>query len=302
MLIDIGDSGFEMLDSNRVAAEPWGHTMPVALTENPRTASGHTYADRTGVAYEFPPIYRRLIIPGTPFVYHRGWEGRSGPIYFGTGIVGDVRPSPNGGGLLMADILGFEPFVPPVPFKDEEGRYFERRAERESGYYRQGARRITDEEFAAILAAAGREVRSNGATPELPIPTPPPPAERDAVERYAVERVLELLAEMYGSPAEVKEMPHNHPGYDVRVEAMDAGVVRYVEVKGTRSGEPLFRLTEGERRFSIEHSNVYTFAMVWSIDLEAKTHRIEMRDGTVDAAAYRLQPTGWIGAFPLANR
>lgn len=49
--------------------------QPLVLVSNRQTASGHRYADRTGVSYEFPTAYRNMIRPGSPFVYYRSREG-----------------------------------------------------------------------------------------------------------------------------------------------------------------------------------------------------------------------------------
>lgn len=46
--------------------------MPLVLAENERSESGIRYADRTGVSYQFPRIYRGLLRPGERFVYYRG--------------------------------------------------------------------------------------------------------------------------------------------------------------------------------------------------------------------------------------
>lgn len=51
--------------------------QPLVLVSNRRTASGHTYADRTGLSYEFPTRYRNLILAGSPFVYYRSQEVRN---------------------------------------------------------------------------------------------------------------------------------------------------------------------------------------------------------------------------------
>jgi hypothetical protein len=45
--------------------------MPIVLSTNEATASGHAYADITGAAYEYPRRYRRLITQGERFVYYR---------------------------------------------------------------------------------------------------------------------------------------------------------------------------------------------------------------------------------------
>lgn len=44
--------------------------MPLVFTQNAATASGHSYADELGVAYEYPTRYRTLVHPGEPFVYY----------------------------------------------------------------------------------------------------------------------------------------------------------------------------------------------------------------------------------------
>jgi len=46
--------------------------MPLILASNVATESGHSYADRTGISYEFPMVYRRQMQTGERFVYYRG--------------------------------------------------------------------------------------------------------------------------------------------------------------------------------------------------------------------------------------
>lgn len=62
--------------------------MPLVLAENEATESGISCHDRTGVSYQFPKMYRRLIQPGERFVYYKGrktLDGRRTPkVYFGT--------------------------------------------------------------------------------------------------------------------------------------------------------------------------------------------------------------------------
>ncbi len=41
-----------------------GEPPPIVLASNRTTASGHVYADRTGISYEYPTRYRSLIVPG----------------------------------------------------------------------------------------------------------------------------------------------------------------------------------------------------------------------------------------------
>ncbi len=103
--------------------------MPLVLTQNEETESGHDYRDVLGLSYEFPRRYKRLVVSGTPFVYYRGRRrqgGRTGPqLYLGQGKIGEVTQSRDG--LLKCSIEAFQPFEPPVPFK-VDGVYLERRA------------------------------------------------------------------------------------------------------------------------------------------------------------------------------
>ena len=59
------------------------------------------------------------------------------------------------------------------------------------------------------------------------------PEERPLIDQAGVERVLEYERQAGRDP---KEMPPNHPGYDVQSRDQDGNVVRYIEVKA-RPGE-----------------------------------------------------------------
>jgi len=78
--------------------------VPLVLTQNEATESGHEYADRFGEAYEYPVAYRNLIRTGEPFVYYRGRKkaggGHQPQVYLGVGVVGNIRPSPTPGRLI----------------------------------------------------------------------------------------------------------------------------------------------------------------------------------------------------------
>src|SRR5262245_34385291 len=98
--------------------------MPLVFAENEATESGITYEDRTGIAYQYPTMYQRMIHPGERFVYYKGRKtkggGRAPQIYFGTGIVGEVRPDVVLPSRLVCDVLDFAPFLRPLPFKDHD--------------------------------------------------------------------------------------------------------------------------------------------------------------------------------------
>ena len=132
--------------------------MPLVLSENEDTESGIRYEDRTGVSYQFPKMYRRLVLEGEPFVYYRGRKkkggGRQLQVYFGTGVIGAVQSDPNDPKRLRCDIHDYQPFSAPVSFKRGNSDYLESSGTRR-GYFQRGVRSIPEVEFAAILNVAG---------------------------------------------------------------------------------------------------------------------------------------------------
>ena len=129
--------------------------MPLVFAENEATESGITYDDRTGVSYQYPRMYRRLVQPGERFLYYRGRKrrggGRAPQVYFGMGIVGSIQTDAHDTTRLRCDILQYRAFSNAVPFKDSSGRYLEDGGIRR-GYFQRGVRRISESEFQRIIA------------------------------------------------------------------------------------------------------------------------------------------------------
>jgi hypothetical protein len=274
--------------------------VPLVLTQNESTESGHRYADELGVEYEYPTLYRNRIRPGEPFVYYRGRRRAEGglqpQVYLGTGVVGAIRPSETEGRLLCS-IEDFDPFTSPLPFK-LDGGYLEPLGgvppDRAGLYFRQGVREIDEETYARILAAAAALDPSAGRRKqEAALPWAPPEVAR-LVDEIAMEIAVGRLEADHPNAA-VRRMPHNNPGYDIRLED-DAGV-RYVEVKGTTRALPHFFMSEGERLFSHDHAADYTLLIVYAVDTEERAGRVLMRDGAVGGDDLVLQPVQWEGAL-----
>jgi hypothetical protein len=122
---------------------------------------------------------------------------------------------------------------------------------------------------------------------------PQDPELRRMIERYAVEAVLAGLRTKY-TAIQVREMPPNNPGHDIQVDRGTAGVL-YIEVKGTARAAPVFLMSETERAFSELKAADYELHVVYSIDLAAKTHRVEVRSGAVTAASHGLVVQRWQG-------
>lgn len=266
--------------------------MTLVLATGAPTASGHAYDDVVGVRYEFPRAYRRLMTPGSSFVYYRGRRAASvglpGPAYFGTGVVGLITEL--GGTDLSAEILDYAEFGTPVSIRDAQGSYYEAAAATNRRYWLRGVRPIDDYTLAAIVAASdgagGREPDTAAKGPAYAASK----AELDAVERYSVDVALALLAEGFGREA-VTEMPRNNPGFDILVRLSDAEL--HVEVKGTRRPWPVFFMSEGERLHSVRHAPTYRLCVISNIDLVAASHVVHWHRGAVANPPFEMAPRQW---------
>lgn len=265
--------------------------MPIVLATGAPTASGHSYDDVLGAKYEFPPKYRKLVTPGEPFVYYRGRRGyREGqPGYFGAGVVGSVDRSSRGE-RLVAELHDVEIFEDSVPIKSVDDIYLETGGQRGVNWAN-GVRRISTEAMARILQAAttsgpaqtgsGRVARGYSW-----------PRESAPLERYSITVALRMLAEKFGSDA-VQEMPPGNPGFDIRV-TLPIGDL-HVEVKGTVLPDPVFHLSEGQRRHAHALGDRFWLVVVYRVRLGARTHEVVTLTGPLDPSKVDLRAEGWAG-------
>jgi hypothetical protein len=275
--------------------------MPLVLTQNESTESGHSYADELGVEYEYPTRYRNRIRTGEPFVYYRGRRRADGSlqpqVYLGVGVIGAITPSTNASRLVCAieDFLGFNT---PLGFK-ADGYYLEPLGkvppERAGLYFREGVRVISEDTFARILAAAEAEDPTLGPHRQVAgVPWAPPEVAR-LVDEISMDIAVDHLKRAYPD-ASVQRMPHNNPGYDVRVEAVGKATL-YAEVKGTSRALPHFFMSEGERLFSHDHAPEYSLVLIFAVDITRRTGTVLVRNGAVAGDDLRLRAVVWEGAF-----
>ena len=269
-------------------------SMPLILAAGVPTASGLTYADVPGIRHEFPARYRKLMIPGTPFIYYRGTRakqlGLSGPAYFGSGVVGAVEELPSR--RLRADVLDYVEFPVAIHFRGEDGDYLEPLAATRPVFWREGIRRIDDISFERILQIASssnksvesHEIQANAKYASSQI-------EIRQIDEYAISAAKSVLCSRFGTSA-VKEMPHNNPGFDISVQRVGQTDL-HVEVKGTRSRNPVFFLTEGERIHSHEYAHGFKLLIVFAIDLSNQTHSVLEFDGEVGDPNFQMVPRQW---------
>lgn len=271
--------------------------MPLILTSNEATASGHIYEDITGVSYEYPARYRNVITEGERFIYYRGRQlpsgGRQPQVYFGSGVIGPVRPSQNQPDYFVCEVLDYYAFNTPLYFKDPNGAYLESGGAR-LGYFQPGVRRISEAEYIGILGAASALSRdpddvkpsSGGGQGAYASPN----VARD-VDVYAMQVVVEHLRGQFpGRPIETQL--HNNPGFDIRVGTA-TDVICYVEVKGTQAPHPRFYLSEGERLFSEQHADMYMLVVVYAVDIARRDHKLFVHRGFISSERFELQPVQW---------
>jgi hypothetical protein len=271
--------------------------MPLVLTQNDATVEGHSYHDVFGVSYEYPTRYRNLIRTGERFVYYRGRRTTAGPVqtqaYLGVGIIGAIRAAPDG--RLECDIEDFRQFSDPLPFRHGDD-YYEMaaagRGSRTGLYFRQGVRTLSEDEYSAIVRAAGavtvdeHEANDNGYAD---------PSMAAVIEEVSVALAVGEAHRRFPG-AEVQEMPHANPGYDIRVRL--SGVDRYIEVKGTRGRRARFFISEGEREFSEANGDHYSLWVYCDLDVQARTGRLVERQGALSETDASLAPHQWRGELP----
>jgi Domain of unknown function (DUF3883) len=189
--------------------------------------------------------------------------------------------------------LDFHEFVEPVPFRRTDGSYLEPGGQR-PGYFQPGVRVIPEAVFEDILRSAEQLIPAPPQAFDSAVSATPGHASQEtlrAVERFAVEATMRRLHELYPDEP-IVEMPSNNPGFDLRVGEPNRAV-HFVEVKGTRQHAVAFFLTEGERRFSIEHGDRYVLSVVTGIDLEHGRYDLVLHHGPVTRSTFRLVPVQW---------
>jgi len=282
--------------------------MPLIFAENESTESGITYADRTGVVYQFPRMYSQIIREGERFIYYRGrrrHDGSRAPqVYFGRGIVGRIWEDEGAEDRFLCEILDFEPFPSPVPFKDAGGVYLETGGARR-GYFQRGVRMISEDDFRRILTAAEVEVEATAVDEEERLggealsrhPRYASTADGKLVEEFAVRWAIEEIRRRYPE-ASIELQPRNNPGFDVLVRTGPGDSTLFVEVKGSRGG-PRFFLTEGERQFAVTNGGRYRLIVVHEICLASGRCKTYWHEGAVSIeTGFQLKAVQWACEVP----
>ena len=127
----------------------------------------------------------------------------------------------------------------------------------------------------ALVLPMGLIRQVTGQTSRLP---PAHAIDTTIVERRAVDAVLAIEARL---GHETEEMPHSHPGYDIR-STLPTGESFFVEVKGRIEGADTFVVTQNELRFAANVPKAYVLALV-EVSTDGAEH---------DRVRYLVRPYG----------
>lgn len=130
------------------------------------------------------------------------------------------------------------------------------------------------------------------------LPNPDGEAQDIAVEEFAMAAATNHLQQHY--PGEkITQQPYTTPGFDVLVGTAQAPVL-YAKVKATLKPTPSFTLSEGERQFSMDHSDQYQLVMIYAIDLYKEVSEIKVHQGAIKPNSFLLSPLQWQAVY-LSN-
>ena len=277
--------------------------MPVVLfTTHGDESAGYTYDDRTGVSYEYPSgRYEAWIKTGERFLYVEGSKG-----YTGAGVIGKIRASATAG-RMTCEVLDYKEFQDAVPIRDPAtGRYLEadtRVWSTGNVYWAQGVRPLMPDTYERVLELADATTTAGGPTQTGRPPRKPKakgkarygsPDNNPLVDAIAMAAALDSVRERFPGLV-VERMPHENPGFDIRVGPADA-IAHYIEVKGTQSSEKVFFLSEGQRKFSVANASEYSLLVVSGINVKADTHtQLTWHDGEVTVSNADLETEKWRG-------
>jgi hypothetical protein len=127
----------------------------------------------------------------------------------------------------------------------------------------------------ALVLPLGGLLRILGGPPVGP---PAHTVDTTVVDRRAVDAVLRVERQR---GHEAVEMPHNHPGYDIRSN-VPTGETLFLEVKGRIEGADTFGVTQNELRFAANVPEAYVLALV----------RVSANGAHEDQVRYLQRPYG----------
>lgn len=111
------------------------------------------------------------------------------------------------------------------------------------------------------------------------------------LEEFAIGVVLEKLNQTYPND-KTTQQPYSQLGFDILVGTSDQPIA-YIKVKSTEALQPVFQLSEGERQFSIDHTEHYALALVYAVNLSEGSYHFAWHQGAIQIKQCGLTPLQW---------
>lgn len=111
------------------------------------------------------------------------------------------------------------------------------------------------------------------------------------MDEFAVKATLKELYQRYPDK-KILQQSSERLGFDILVGSVEQATA-YVRVKATQHIQPIFYISEAERRFSLENSERFLLSVVYQINLQAETYRIALHYGAIDYSNFALAATQW---------
>lgn len=111
------------------------------------------------------------------------------------------------------------------------------------------------------------------------------------LEEFAIGVVLEKLNQIYPSD-KITQQPYSQLGFDILVGTSDQPIA-YIKVKSTKALQPVFRLSEGERQFSLDYTEHYALALVYAVNFGEGSYQFAWHQGAIQIKQFGLTPLQW---------
>ncbi|KAM3100079.1 protein NO VEIN domain-containing protein [Phormidesmis sp. 146-12] len=111
------------------------------------------------------------------------------------------------------------------------------------------------------------------------------------MDEFALKATLKKLYQRYPDK-KITQQSYESLGFDILVGSVEQAI-SYVKVKATQHIQPIFYISEAERRFSLENSEKFLLSVIYQINLQAETYQVFMRQGAIDYSNFGMTATQW---------
>lgn len=111
------------------------------------------------------------------------------------------------------------------------------------------------------------------------------------IDEFAIKVTLKELYQRYPDK-KIVQQSYERLGFDILVGSVEQATA-YVKVKATQHTQPIFYISEAERRFSLEHSERFVLYILYQVNLQTETCRTSLHYGAIDYSSFALTANQW---------